>query len=65
VAPPPPNPPLLVRDRPEATPAPVYKRWWFWTAIGAVAAGAAVGIVLATRTHTPPCVPKDGMQACF
>jgi tetratricopeptide (TPR) repeat protein len=27
---------------------PIYKRWWFWAAVGAVAVGATVGIVLAT-----------------
>jgi tetratricopeptide (TPR) repeat protein len=35
---------------------PIYKRWWFWTAIGVVAAGAVVGIVLATsgKQASPP-----------
>ena len=28
---------------------PVYKKWWLWTAVGVVAAGAITGIVLATR----------------
>jgi len=27
---------------------PIYKKWWFWTAIGVVAVGATVGIVMAT-----------------
>jgi len=31
---------------------PVYKRWWFWTSIGVVAAGAVVAGVLATRHNT-------------
>jgi tetratricopeptide (TPR) repeat protein len=37
------------------SPAPsFYTRWWFWTAVGAVAAGATIGF-LATRdpTHIP------------
>jgi tetratricopeptide (TPR) repeat protein len=32
-----------LQSGPEPTPAPVYKRWWFWTVIGVVVAGAAVG----------------------
>ena len=28
------------------TPKPVYKKWWFWTAIGAVAVGATVAVVV-------------------
>ncbi|MCA9665446.1 MAG: hypothetical protein KC503_07655 [Myxococcales bacterium] len=28
---------------------PIYKRWWFWTAIGVVVAGATVGTVLALQ----------------
>jgi hypothetical protein len=51
--------------RPEALPAgpveaadttPLYKKWWVWTVVGVVAAGATVGIVMATRSGgiTPP-----------
>ncbi|MCA9673078.1 MAG: tetratricopeptide repeat protein [Myxococcales bacterium] len=33
-----------------ASSRPVYKRWWFWTAIGAaVAAGVVVGVVAGTQ----------------
>jgi tetratricopeptide (TPR) repeat protein len=36
-----------------APAAPIYKRWWFWTAVGAVAAGAAtVAIIMARRDPT-------------
>jgi tetratricopeptide (TPR) repeat protein len=28
---------------------PFYTRWWFWGAVGAVAVGAAVGVLFATR----------------
>jgi tetratricopeptide (TPR) repeat protein len=28
---------------------PIYKRWWFWTALGVAAAGAVVGTALALR----------------
>jgi len=33
--------------------APVYKRWWFWTAAVAVAAGAGIGIYAATANKSP------------
>lgn len=36
---------------------PVYKTWWFWTVIGAVAVGSTVAVLLATRT-TDPVPPK-------
>jgi hypothetical protein len=29
----------------ETAGVPIYKRWWFWTAIGVVAVGATVGII--------------------
>jgi tetratricopeptide (TPR) repeat protein len=32
---------------------PVYKKWWFWTGAAVVAAGAGVGIYLATRPKDP------------
>ena len=32
---------------------PVYQTWWFWTVIGAVAAGSTVAVLLATRKSTP------------
>jgi tetratricopeptide (TPR) repeat protein len=39
---------------PESPTPSFYTRWWFWTAVGAVAAGATIGF-LATRdpTHIP------------
>jgi tetratricopeptide (TPR) repeat protein len=41
---------------PPPPPRPVYKRWWFWTGIAAVAAGAAVGVYFGVRPRTagPP-----------
>lgn len=35
--------PRASRSRPVAASAPLYKRWWFWTAIGAVIGGAVAG----------------------
>lgn len=36
---------------------PITSRWWFWTAIGAVAVGATVGIVVAASGGDPAPVP--------
>jgi tetratricopeptide (TPR) repeat protein len=46
-------------ERPEEPPPvehgrPVYKKWWFWTAIAAVGAGAGAGVYFGTRTDGPP-----------
>jgi hypothetical protein len=32
---------------------PIYKRWWFWTGLGVVVAGAVVTTVLVTRPSDP------------
>jgi hypothetical protein len=40
--------------------APVYKRWWFWTGIGAVVAGGVVtAVVLSSKSapKSPSCTP--------
>jgi tetratricopeptide (TPR) repeat protein len=34
------------RRNDKAAPVPLYKRWWLWTAVGVVAAGAAAGIAV-------------------
>ncbi len=36
------------------TRTPIYKKWWFWTAIGTVAAGAVLTVVLVTTEGPPP-----------
>ena len=38
----------------EAEDVPVYKKWWFWTTVAVVGAGAGVGIYAATRSSGPP-----------
>jgi tetratricopeptide (TPR) repeat protein len=38
-------------------PPPIYKRWWFWTLIGAAVTGAAVGTALALRPQDEKPVP--------
>jgi tetratricopeptide (TPR) repeat protein len=61
LAPPPPPPDsstTLVATAPSPageSPA-IYKRWWFWAGVGVVvAAGAAVGIAVATRGQVGDC----------
>jgi hypothetical protein len=50
---------------PEPEPAPpVYKRWWFWTGIGAVVAGGVVTGVLLTRKSAPSSPLCDGVGTC-
>jgi tetratricopeptide (TPR) repeat protein len=51
-------PPPLVDARaaapaPAPPPRPVYKRWWFWTGVGAAVAGGAVAAFVLTRDNTP------------
>lgn len=42
---------VLVERQAQEKKTPVYKRWWLWTAVGAVAvAGAVTGGVLATQS---------------
>ena len=39
---------------PEPPKRPIYKRWWFWTVMGAVVAGGVItGVLLGTRPVTP------------
>jgi hypothetical protein len=39
----------------EASARPVYARWWFWTSIGAVAAGGVVAAILLSRGQSSSC----------
>jgi len=41
----------LVVSRP--APVPVYKKWWLWTTVGIVAAGAATGIAVGITLSKP------------
>jgi tetratricopeptide (TPR) repeat protein len=38
-------------------PPPIYKRWWFWTAIGVVVAGATTATVIALQPDDEQLVP--------
>ncbi len=47
-------PDLTVRaPEPRPVSPPLYERWWFWTGIGVVAAGAATAYMLSTRSDAP------------
>ncbi len=41
------------------TAPPLVTRWWFWTAIGVVAAGTAVGVAVGTAPHPTPTTYPD------
>jgi tetratricopeptide (TPR) repeat protein len=59
VAPPPVTAPVVEATSPvQAAPAQrrsIVSRWWFWTAVGVVAVGAAASIFLLTRPQDPTC----------
>ena len=49
-----PPPDAVLASPAPAAPAPVYTRWWFWTAVGTVVAGAVVtGIALSRPAPQP------------
>lgn len=40
---------------PVAESKPLYKRWWFWTALGVIVAGGASALAVGLATRTPSC----------
>lgn len=41
---------------PDSGPTPVYKKWWFWTIVGAVVVGGIItAVALSSGTDRPPC----------
>jgi tetratricopeptide (TPR) repeat protein len=48
---------VVVAQAAPAESGPVYSRWWFWTALGVVAAGATTAAILSRRSSVtkPPC----------
>ena len=60
-APPPPPPPP---PRHVAHGAPFWRRWWFWSGVGAVALGVAAGaIIVHERDLGPTCPANDSCGA--
>lgn len=50
-----PSPALDLRAQSQAQPQPsLFTRWWFWTAVGAVAAATVAVIVISSRGQAPP-----------
>ncbi|MBL9007815.1 MAG: hypothetical protein JNJ46_26390 [Myxococcales bacterium] len=49
------------RELPAQGPQPLYKRWWFWTALGLTITGGAVGLGIGLQSMTArgPIIP-DG-----
>lgn len=49
-----------------APPSPIYKKWWFWTVLGGVTAGAALGLGLglglASQPQPAPPVVDERLQ---
>jgi len=43
---------------------PVYKRWWFWTGIGAIVAGGVVTGVVLSKKSAPKSPACDGLGTC-
>ena len=48
---------------PQESP-PVYKRWWFWTGVGAVVAGGVVTAILLSSKSAPKSPVCDGSGIC-
>jgi tetratricopeptide (TPR) repeat protein len=49
-----PQPPSVIKVR------PIYERWWFWAATGAVAAGTTAAIIILAR-HDPTSIPASAL----
>jgi len=45
--------------------APVYKKWWLWTVVGVVVAGAAVGGALAATVPKDASIPAGAYPVHF
>jgi tetratricopeptide (TPR) repeat protein len=51
--------PLVVNAAPAS--APIYRRWWFWTTVGVLAAGTATLVLMTNRAHPGDVLPPiDG-----
>ena len=40
-----------------STSAPIYRRWWFWTTLGVLAAGTATIVLMTNRDHPGDVLP--------
>lgn len=46
-------PPPRPEEQTMSSSAPIYEKWWFWTAVGVVAVGAGVGTAIALDSNEP------------
>jgi hypothetical protein len=61
--PPAPNPGLDVRTpTPEPARPSVFRRWWFWTAVGVAAAATVAVIVISSRGDAPPATDLGNQE---
>jgi tetratricopeptide (TPR) repeat protein len=56
-----PPPPPPEGSTPSETDSPFYKRWWFWTLLGAAAAGTITALILTRDRSNPDCL---GVSPC-
>ena len=65
--PPPPSLELSTVENVGPAPTPIFKRWWFWTGIGAVVVGATVAVIAisAGGKHGSTADTALGTQAVF
>jgi hypothetical protein len=52
----------LKASGPDTQPPTILKRWWFWTAVGAVAAATVVTIVMSSRGSAPPATSLGNQE---
>ena len=45
--------------KPKPTSTPIYKKWWFWTIVGAVAVGGGVGVYFGVNSGEPDLPQSD------
>jgi hypothetical protein len=63
-APPPPETRAMVTAPPPPADEPLYRKWWLWTAVGAVVAGAVVAVVAVSHGGSPTKVCPPGVVSC-
>jgi hypothetical protein len=57
-----PTQPALRFDEPAPVEKPLFGRWWFWSAVGTVAAATLVVVVLSSRGHAPPATDLGNQE---
>jgi hypothetical protein len=60
-SPPPTNPALDLRGGAPERPS-LFRRWWFWTAVGAAVTATVVIVVMSSRGHAPPATDLGNQE---